>query len=56
MGFVWPRALDCFSFPDVTKAESVCLTPEAILKQRKHFFFLKKCHQNIQMIKFQIHL
>ncbi|XP_032786782.1 secreted frizzled-related protein 3 isoform X3 [Daphnia magna] len=33
MGFIWPPALECFSFPDVTKAESVCLTPEAILKQ-----------------------
>jgi hypothetical protein len=53
MGFVWPRSLDCFSFPDVTKAESVCLTPEAILKQSKVFFILKICKDpNVQMIKF----
>lgn len=50
MGFVWPRALDCFSFPDVTKAESVCLTPEAILKQRKPFFSGKILHRMIKMI------
>ncbi len=52
MGFVWPRALDCFSFPDVTKFESVCLTPEAILKQRKNFFLQEKFYKSIQMIKF----
>lgn len=35
MGFVWPRPLDCASYPDVNKG--VCLTPEAILKQSKSF-------------------
>ena len=33
MGYVWPQALDCKNFPDVTKG--ICLTPESVLKKGK---------------------